>query len=170
MTSERQFTSEYGQQTNHQKITTSQGCNSVGLQLTWKGNPSAVPAHQSHIHKTTMEELQTKHRKEQRDLQSRVTQKKKQASKKTRKGVNEECDRLEADLKQRQADEIAAFNGEPTSQSDELPIDELDDLTLRQDDDEPKPAEPAAKQPAASALPNSTAAPSQGRKPNSTLR
>lgn len=113
-----------------------------------------------------MEELQTKHRKEQRDLQSRVTQKKKQASKKTRKGVNEECDRLEADLKQRQADEIAAFNGEPTSQSDALLIDELDDLTLRQDDDEPKPAEPAPKQPAASAQTNSTVAPPQGRKPN----
>jgi OTU domain-containing protein 6 len=114
-----------------------------------------------------MEELQTKHRKEQRDLQSRVTQKKKQASKKTRKGVNEECDRLEAELKQRQADEVAAFNGEPTSQSDELPIDELDDLTLQQDDDEPKPVEPAPKQPAADAQPNSTAAPSQGgRKPN----
>jgi OTU domain-containing protein 6 len=80
-----------------------------------------------------MEELQTKHRKEQRDLQSRVTQKKKQASKKTRKGVNKECDRLEADLKQQQADEIAAFNGEPTSQSERLPIDQLDDLTLQQE-------------------------------------
>jgi OTU domain-containing protein 6 len=113
-----------------------------------------------------MEELQTKHRKEQRDLQSRVTQKKKQASKKTRKGVNEECDRLEAELKQRQADEIAAFDGEPTSQSDGLPIDELDDLTLQQDDDEPKPTEPAPKQPAAGTQPNSTAPPSQGRKPN----
>jgi len=113
-----------------------------------------------------MEELQTKHRKEQRDLQSRVTQKKKQASKKTRKGVNEECDRLEAELKQRQADEIAAFNGEPSSQSDELPIDELDDLTLQQDDEDSKTTEPAPKQPAARDQANSTAAPSQGRKPN----
>lgn len=116
-----------------------------------------------------MEELQTKHRKEQRDLQSRVTQKKKQASKKTRKGINEECDRLEADLKQQQADEIAALNGEPTSQSDDLPIDELDDLTLQQDDDDLKPTEPAPKQPASSAQTNNStgsAAPSQGRKPN----
>jgi OTU domain-containing protein 6 len=113
-----------------------------------------------------MEELQTKHRKEQRDLQSRVTQKKKQASKKTRKGVNEECDRLEAELRQRQADEIAAFNGEPTSRSDELPIEELDDLTLQQGDDEPKPTEPAPKQPAVGTQSNGTAAPSQGRKPN----
>ena len=59
-----------------------------------------------------MEELQTRHKKEQRDLQSRVTQKKKQASKKTRKGVNDECDRLEAELKERQASELAALNGE----------------------------------------------------------
>src|ERR1700712_4865751 len=133
-----------------------------------------------------MEELQTKHRKEQRDLQSRVTQKKKQASKKTRKGVNEECDRLEADLKQQQAEEIAAFNGEPTNNPDDLPVDELDDLTLQQEDDESKPAElnpltpnkntheskppePAAKQPAVGSQTNGSttpAAPSQGRKPN----
>jgi hypothetical protein len=91
-----------------------------------------------------MEELQSKHRKEQKDLQSRVTQKKKQASKKTRKGINEECDRLEAELKQRQADEIAAANGEPTSKEDELPLDQLDDLTLQQDDEEPAPT-PALK-------------------------
>jgi OTU domain-containing protein 6 len=89
-----------------------------------------------------MEELLSKHRKEQRDLQSRVTQKRKQASKKTRKGVNEECDCLEADLKQKQADEIAAFNGEPTSTSDDLPIDQLDDLTLQRDENGPEPTGP----------------------------
>lgn len=109
-----------------------------------------------------MEELQSKHRKEQKDLQSRVTQKKKQASKKTRKGVNEECDRLEAELKQRQADEIAAANGQRMSKEDELPIEELDDLTLQQDDKEPAPA---PKQPPPSAQ-TETPAPSQGRKPN----
>jgi OTU domain-containing protein 6 len=109
-----------------------------------------------------MEELLSKHRKEQKDLQSRVTQKKKQASKKTRKGVNEECDRLEAELKQRQADEIAAANGEPTEKEEELPLDQLDDLTLQQDDEEPAPT---PKQPAPSTQ-TQTPAPSQGRKPN----
>jgi OTU domain-containing protein 6 len=116
-----------------------------------------------------MEELQSKHRKEQRDLQSKVTQKKKQASKKTRKGVNEECDRLEADLKQKQADEIAAFNGEPASNGDGIPVDQLDDLTLQQDDDNSEPNEPAPKQPTPTAQSNNTtepALPSQGRKPN----
>lgn len=59
-----------------------------------------------------MEELLAKHRKEQRDLQNKVTQKKKQASKKTRKGVNDECDSLEAELKARQSAEIAAIHAE----------------------------------------------------------
>jgi OTU domain-containing protein 6 len=58
-----------------------------------------------------MEELLSQHRKEQRDLQSKITQKKKAASKKTRKGVNEECARLEAELKEKQDGEIAALNG-----------------------------------------------------------
>jgi OTU domain-containing protein 6 len=60
----------------------------------------------------TLEALQSRHRKEQRDLVSRITQKKKQASKKTRKGVNDECERLERELKERQAHEVAVQNGE----------------------------------------------------------
>jgi OTU domain-containing protein 6 len=60
-----------------------------------------------------MEELQAKHRKELRDLQARITQKKKAATKKTRKGVNDECARLEEELKTRQAEEIGALSGGP---------------------------------------------------------
>lgn len=56
-----------------------------------------------------MEELQAKHRKEQRDLQSKITQKKKNASKKTRKGVNDECDALQRDLQERQQAELATL-------------------------------------------------------------
>ncbi|KAF2790831.1 cysteine proteinase [Melanomma pulvis-pyrius CBS 109.77] len=62
----------------------------------------------------TLEALQARHRKEQRDLIARVTQKKKSANKKTRKGVNDECDRLEQELQERQAQELAAQNGEST--------------------------------------------------------
>lgn len=76
-----------------------------------------------------MEELQARHRKEQRDLQSRVTQKKKQASKKTRKGVNDECERLEAELRDRQADEIAALNGEDVDRV----VEQVDDLAIEED-------------------------------------
>jgi OTU domain-containing protein 6 len=60
----------------------------------------------------TLEALQSRHRKEQRDLVSRITQKKKQASKKTRKSVNDECERLERELKERQSYELAVQNGE----------------------------------------------------------
>lgn len=53
-----------------------------------------------------MEELLAAHRKEIRDLTSRITQKKKLATKKTRKGVNTECDALEWDLKEKHIREI----------------------------------------------------------------
>lgn len=59
----------------------------------------------------SLEALQARHRKEQRDLVARITQKKKSASKKTRKGVNDECERLEQDLKERHAQELAALDG-----------------------------------------------------------
>ncbi|KAI9881483.1 MAG: hypothetical protein M1830_000046 [Pleopsidium flavum] len=62
-----------------------------------------------------MEELQAKHRKEQRDLQSKVTQKKKSATKKTRKGVNDECAELESNLRKSQQGEIAALSVGPLS-------------------------------------------------------
>ena len=57
-----------------------------------------------------MEELLKQHRREQRDLQSRITQKKKNATKKTRKGVNDECEKLEQELRAKQTDEIASLN------------------------------------------------------------
>lgn len=59
----------------------------------------------------TLEEIQARHRKEQRDLQSRITSKKKNATKKTRKGVNDECATLEHDLKECQRLELDALDG-----------------------------------------------------------
>ena len=73
----------------------------------------------------TFEEVQTRHRKEQRDLQARVTQKKKSATKKTRKGVNSECEALELQLKERQDLELAGLNGEAVPEVDDVP--ELDE-------------------------------------------
>jgi OTU domain-containing protein 6 len=72
----------------------------------------------------TLETLQARHRKEQRDLVSRITQKKKQASKKTRKGVNDECERLEQELKERQERELATLNGEAEEEKDQGSQDE----------------------------------------------
>lgn len=59
-----------------------------------------------------MEDILPKHRKQQKDLQSRITQKKKSATKKTRKGVNEECTLLERQLKEQQASELNDLDGE----------------------------------------------------------
>lgn len=56
-----------------------------------------------------MEELLARHRKEQKELQGKITSKKKNATKKTRKGVNDECERLERELEEKQAAEIAAL-------------------------------------------------------------
>ncbi|KAH8711797.1 hypothetical protein GQ44DRAFT_731033 [Phaeosphaeriaceae sp. PMI808] len=85
----------------------------------------------------TLEALQVRHRKEQRDLVSRITQKKKQASKKTRKGVNDECDRWERDQKERQEREIAALNGEVADTEVEIEdeIDIKDDIGKKDDTD-----------------------------------
>lgn len=65
-----------------------------------------------------MDQLRAKQKKEQRDLQARVTQKKKAATKKTRKGVNEECAQLDADLAHRHEEELAALNENNESDSD----------------------------------------------------
>ncbi|KAF2202284.1 cysteine proteinase [Delitschia confertaspora ATCC 74209] len=80
----------------------------------------------------TLEALQARHRKEQRDLVSRITQKKKAASKRTRKGVNDECERLEAELKERQAQELAALTAENTNHA----VDEHVDNDQEQDTQE----------------------------------
>ncbi|KAJ5662373.1 uncharacterized protein N7477_009989 [Penicillium maclennaniae] len=72
-----------------------------------------------------MDELLAKHRKEQKDLQGRITQKKKSATKKTRKGVNDECERMQRDLTEKQQAEIAQLNGDPAETTEAL-----DDLTL----------------------------------------
>ncbi|KAA8574441.1 hypothetical protein EYC84_005906 [Monilinia fructicola] len=72
----------------------------------------------------SFEEMQSRHRKEQKDLQGRITQKKKGATKKTRKGVNNECEELERQLKERQAQEIASLDGDVVPDIDDVP--ELD--------------------------------------------
>ncbi|KAF5694671.1 OTU domain-containing protein [Fusarium globosum] len=58
----------------------------------------------------TLEEIQTRHRRELKNLQGRITGKKKNATKKTRKGVNDECAEMERQLREKQATEIAALN------------------------------------------------------------
>ncbi|KAK8085578.1 hypothetical protein PG997_006849 [Apiospora hydei] len=75
----------------------------------------------------SLETVQARHRKEQRDLQSRITSKKKNATKKTRKGVNDECAQLEQQLKERQQQELAALNGESNDADDAAEPEEQND-------------------------------------------
>ena len=65
-----------------------------------------------------MEEIEVRHRKEQRNLQSQSTQKKKSASKKNRKAVNNECDMLEREMRERHAKELALARGHPIQDDD----------------------------------------------------
>ncbi|KAH0492354.1 hypothetical protein TgHK011_007312 [Trichoderma gracile] len=60
----------------------------------------------------TLDQMQARHRRELKDLQGRITNKKKNATKKTRKGVNDECAEMERQLREKQAAEIAALSGE----------------------------------------------------------
>lgn len=65
-----------------------------------------------------VEQMRARHRRELKDLQGRITSKKKNASKKTRKGVNDECEAMERSLKEKQAEEIASLEpAEPESSS-----------------------------------------------------
>ncbi|KAK8070104.1 OTU domain-containing protein 2 [Apiospora phragmitis] len=85
--------------------------------------------------KESLETVQARHRKEQRDLQSRITSKKKNATKKTRKGVNDECAQLELQLKERQQQEIAALNGETNDEA----VDEAEPEEERNNDEAAQP-------------------------------
>ncbi|KAL6863893.1 hypothetical protein J3F83DRAFT_173558 [Trichoderma novae-zelandiae] len=68
----------------------------------------------------TLDQMQARHRRELKDLQGRITNKRKNATKKTRKGVNDECAEMERQLREKQAAEVAAVRGdvEPGEQED----------------------------------------------------
>ncbi|KAL9639830.1 MAG: hypothetical protein Q9204_000936 [Flavoplaca sp. TL-2023a] len=58
-----------------------------------------------------MDSLTAKHRQQKRDLQARIMQKKKSATKKTRKGILDECAELERQLQETQDQELANHEG-----------------------------------------------------------
>ncbi|KAL2814718.1 hypothetical protein BDW59DRAFT_154218 [Aspergillus cavernicola] len=123
-----------------------------------------------------MEGLLARHRKEQKDLQARITQKKKSASKKTRRGINDECDQLQRELSERHQAEIAELNGETT----EPPVDDFEDLSVNDEttngetkelenaqDEEPRDAElsvPDSSEQGSSSTPSTPG--SRAKKPN----
>ncbi|KAJ5770010.1 uncharacterized protein N7511_002061 [Penicillium nucicola] len=108
-----------------------------------------------------MDELLFKHRKEQKDLQGKITQKKKSATKKTRKGVNDECDRMQQELSEKHKTEIAQLNGDPVEGLEELNLE--DDQTTGEEPTEDQG--PQKKEAIPEPTPEPTA-PSNGKKPN----
>lgn len=83
-----------------------------------------------------MDDIRQRHRKEAKDLQSKITQKKKAATKKTRKGVNDECDKLERDMKERHEAELGAIDSpalqdghDPLDGDDKVESNDADELT-----------------------------------------
>ncbi|KAJ6149213.1 Ovarian tumor otubain [Penicillium samsonianum] len=112
-----------------------------------------------------MDDLLSKHRKEQKDLQGRITQKKKSATKKTRKGINDECEQMQRDLSEKQKAEIAQLNGDPTEELGDLSLEDdqpADDEDSKQD----KPTkEPQEADPTAEPTPEPSSA-SNSKKPN----
>ncbi|KAJ4308315.1 OTU protein [Fusarium piperis] len=69
----------------------------------------------------TLEQVQARHRRELKDLQGRITGKKKNATKKTRKGVNDECAEMERSLREKHAAELAALNPAKPDEEDQEP-------------------------------------------------
>ncbi|EPE04975.1 otu domain-containing protein 6b [Ophiostoma piceae UAMH 11346] len=59
----------------------------------------------------SIDDMQARHRRELRELQGRITSKKKNATKKTRKGVNDECAGMENDVRAKHQAELAAAAG-----------------------------------------------------------
>jgi OTU domain-containing protein 6 len=113
-----------------------------------------------------MEELLQKQRKEQRDLIAKTTQKKKSASKKTRKGINEECDRLEKELKERHAQEVLELQGNAPQPGDDVVADDLEDEAEEKLPDESKQANEDDIAEDVAALDLDSAQSAQGRKRN----
>ncbi|GAO14347.1 uncharacterized protein UV8b_07515 [Ustilaginoidea virens] len=64
------------------------------------------------------DQMQARHRRELKDLQARITSKKKNATKKTRKSVSDECADMERRLREAQAAQAAALDRPPRQQGE----------------------------------------------------
>ena len=98
----------------------------------------------------TLETMQARHRKEQRDLQGRITSKKKNATKKTRKFVNDECAALEYQLKEKQEEELRQLTGATDG-------DEHDTTTTTDVDQQQQQQQPASPPTSSSSSPDALA-------------
>ncbi|KAG6233672.1 hypothetical protein E4U26_001073 [Claviceps purpurea] len=81
----------------------------------------------------SLTDMQARHRRELKDLQGRITSKKKNATKKTRRGVNDECAQMERTLREKQDGEVASLQGEGEGEGAEA--DGNDDANQQSEDD-----------------------------------
>jgi OTU domain-containing protein 6 len=109
-----------------------------------------------------MEELQKRHRLERQGLESRILQKKRSATKKTRKGIHDECATWERQLLEKQEVELLALkDGSPPSVQDEDSIfDQPTEANLR------KPLSEDDKSIGSISSTHNAAAVERARKPN----
>jgi OTU domain-containing protein 6 len=84
---------------------------------------SPPPAPEGGTTAETLEQMQARHRKELKDLQGRITNKKKNATKKTRKFVNDECAEMERQLRERQEQEVRRLLGQDEDEAQEDGVD-----------------------------------------------
>ncbi|KAI5289044.1 hypothetical protein KEM54_004500 [Ascosphaera aggregata] len=112
-----------------------------------------------------MEDLQARQRKELRDLQSRITQKKKSATKKTRKGINDECEKWLREIKERHEAENRALIGEVEPVADDVELDALQGSNGEEMPSQPERTTVTDVKDLISALPQQDA-PTVKRKPN----
>lgn len=75
-----------------------------------------------------LEQVYARHRKELKDLQGRITNKKKNANKKTRKGVNDECAEMERQLRLKHAAELSPLTDGPETDAISVDGDEEEEL------------------------------------------
>lgn len=73
----------------------------------------------------TLEQIQARHRRELKDLQGRITGKRKNATKKTRRGVVDECAEMERVLREKHAAELAALDPAKPDEEDRGEPDEV---------------------------------------------
>lgn len=80
-----------------------------------------------------MEEIQRRHAQELQQLELRVAQKRKGATKKTRKGVDNECNALQRDIEERHAAELSALNDDGRNTTTRTDAPDEDDVTVLTD-------------------------------------
>lgn len=100
----------------------------------------------------TLEEMQARHQKEQEELQARISNKKNNATNRTRKGINNECAQLETQLRERQQKEASTLIGEtPEEEPNESEAQQLklEAISISEQPEQPTSAEqpPSAEQP-----------------------